>query len=116
MFKYIIAWLSGYLAQRHCYQRHLGALYGFLAWCVALLAIVVIGSHVQQYISFYGHFLSGDHHLVQIASNPASNTVSINAHSEGIIVSTYIIFCLFFLSAFACCLGGHCGMRYIYKK
>src|ERR1700722_7871136 len=31
-------WVSGYLGQRYCVQRHVGCMYGFLTWCVALIA------------------------------------------------------------------------------
>ena len=100
-------WLAGYLGQRHCNKRHLGALYGFLTWCVALILVIFLTSHFQQYISFYAGFLSGSAEMVQ-----ASSASSIS-NASGVIISSYIIFSLFFLGAFACSLGGHCGMRHV---
>lgn len=111
-------WLTGYLGQRHCSKRHLGALYGFLAWCVALIVVVFIASHIQQYVSYYGHFLSGTSEVVQI-TNTGSGTATVTATNltpKGVVISAYVIFSLFFLSAFACCLGGHCGMRHVCKN
>lgn len=109
-------WLTGYLGQRHCFKRHLGALYGFLAWCIALIVTVFLASHVQEYLTFYGHFLSGTTSVVA-ASNPAGNVaVAAGVQTKSLVVSTYIIFVLFFLSAFAMALGGHCGMRHVCKK
>jgi hypothetical protein len=109
-------WLTGYLSQRHCTKRHMGALYGFLAWCVAFLVAIFVTSHIHDYIAFYGHFLSGTTDLVQI--NTPGNAVSVNGdvHSKDVVISTYIIFVLFFLSAFACSLGGHCGMMHVCKE
>jgi hypothetical protein len=111
-------WLTGYLSQRHCVQRHLGALYGFLAWCLALIITIFLAGHVQQYISFYGHFLSGTTDMVVHAASPekAVATVQGDIHTKTLAISTYIIFSLFFLSAFACSLGGHCGARHVCKS
>jgi hypothetical protein len=111
-------WIAGYLSQRHCNKRHLGALYGFLTWCLALIVAIFITSHVQHYISFYGHFLSGTTNLV-LDNTSSANDVTVAANhlqTNSLVISTYIIFSLFFLSAFACSLGGHCGMRHICKE
>lgn len=107
-------WLAGYLGQRHCNKRHLGALYGFLVWCLALIVAVFLTAHVQQYISFYGHFLSGTTDVILNNTSPEKHVAIATSHltSKSLVISTYIVFTLFFLSAFACSLGGHCGMRH----
>lgn len=107
-------WLTGYLGRNYCTERHLGAIYGFLAWCLALIITVFLAARVQEYINFYGHFISGTASSFQ-ASNQVA-TVSTTVSPKGLIISTYIIFVLFFLSAFACSLGGHCGMRHKLKE
>jgi hypothetical protein len=110
-------WLAGYLSQRHCTRRHLGALYGFLVWCLALIITIFLAGHVQQYISFYGHFLSGTTDMVVNASpEKAVAAVQTNMHTKTLAISTYVIFILFFLSAFASSLGGHCGARHICRN
>ena len=111
-------WLTGYLSQRHCNKGHLGALYGFLAWCVALIIGMLIATHAQDYISFYGHFLSGTPDVIQVSSGaPGTGTVTTGEiQTKNLVISTYVIFSLFFLSAFASSLGGHCGMRHVCKK
>jgi hypothetical protein len=111
-------WITGYLSQRHCSKRHLGALYGFLTWCIALIIAIFITSHVQHYISFYGHFLSGTTNVVVDNASSASKVTIAASHvqAQSLVISTYIIFSLFFLSAFACSLGGHCGMRHCCKE
>lgn len=111
-------WIAGYLGQRHCNKHHLGALYGFLAWCVALIVSIFLASHIQQYISFYSHFLSGTTDVVVINNNASTNAMAVtsNMQTQSLVISTYVVFSLFFLSAFAASLGGHCGMRHICKK
>jgi hypothetical protein len=111
-------WIAGYLGSRHCTKRHLGALYGFLTWCVALIAAIFLVNHIQHYLVFYTHFISGTAtpNAIPAAANSMSmvNPVTENQASK-LAISAYIVFCLFFLSAFACSLGGHVGMRYTDK-
>lgn len=110
-------WLTGYLGQQYCKRRHLGALYGFLAWCVSLIIAVFLTSYAQHYIFIYSHALSGTAHLVQVGNmTNAVSDMANNVETKGLVISTYIIFILFFLSAFACSLGGHCGMCHVCKK
>jgi hypothetical protein len=108
-------WLAGYLGNRYCTKRHLGALYGFLTWCLALIITIFLAVHIQDYIKFYTHFISGT--TVSLSNARMGAQLSIPAHqATQIVISTYIVFSLFFLSAFACSLGGHCGMRYVCKN
>jgi hypothetical protein len=125
-------WIAGYLGQRNCNRRHLGALYGFLAWVLALIITIFLASHVQQYLSFYGHSLSGTTDVIVVNAAPAAAPVAAKAvatkaagkmavaatetPAKALAISAYIIFTLFFLSAFAASLGGHCGMRSCCKE
>lgn len=109
-------WLTGYLGNRHCTKRHLGALYGFLAWCVALILMVFIADYMAKYISFYTHFISGTAYTPAIAVSNVTTKIVNTTTEKHLVISTYIVFCLFFLSAFACSLGGHCGMRHVENK
>ena len=108
-------WLAGYLGQRHCSKRHIGALYGFLTWCVALIVTIFLAQYIHNYIIFYTHFISGG--TVSNAMAATSNmAMSASASpTKSVMISTYIVFSLFFLSAFACSLGGHAGMRHVCK-
>lgn len=108
-------WLAGYLGNRYCTKRHLGALYGFLTWCVALIVMIFLADHMQHYISFYTNFISGAS-VTNFPINQTAVQAAVNGpQTSKIVVSTYIVFSLFFLSAFACSLGGHCGMCYVNK-
>lgn len=102
-------WLAGYLGGRYCVKRHLGALYGFLAWCVALIIMVFLAGFIVKYITFYTHFISGTPDVPAAVTKAA---VAATVPENQLVISAYIVFGLFFLSAFACSLGGHCGMRY----
>lgn len=109
-------WLAGYLAKHHCEKRHLGALYGFLAWCVALIISVFLADHFAKYVTFYSHFISGtDVNTVSVSAKGVEATVKA-AIADKAVISTYIVFCLFFLSALAASFGGHCGMRHRCKE
>lgn len=107
-------WLTGYLSKRHCTQAHLGALYGFLAWTLALLVTVFIAAQVQQYISLYGHIIAGTTDMYINAGNVSVTAAKVP--TEHLVTTSYIVFALFFLSAFSCSLGGHCGARHVCCK
>lgn len=106
-------WLAGYLGNRYCTKRHIGALYGFMAWCLALIITIYIGNQLTQYIASYTYFISGYTTMYPMAN--AHNEIAAVGNvtkAEAAMISTYVVFALFFLSAFACSLGGHCGMRH----
>jgi len=107
-------WIAGYLGNRYCTKRHLGALYGFLAWCLALIMMVFLAESMAKYVTFYSHFISGNE-ATAIVANSGIQMASITAPAHQVVVSAYILFALFFLSAFSCSLGGHCGMRHVDK-
>ena len=90
---FVAGWLTGYLSKRHCQECHLGALYGFLAWTVALLITVLIVSQVQQYMSVYGHFITGSTDMVQVSTN--SSNVAVVTTTKHLVATSYIIFALF---------------------
>lgn len=109
-------WITGYLGKHYCSNRHLGMLYGFLAWCVALLISIFLVTHAQQYVTFYGHFISGGSDTIQASSHNIAVSAKAALSEKSLVISTYVIFILFFLSAFSCSLGGHCGMRHRCKN
>lgn len=108
---FVSGWVAGYLGNRHCVGGHLGALYGFLVWCVALILMMFFAEYMMRYVVFYTHFISGTLNTLPSAGSVAALS-NVGAQTK-IVISSYIVFSLFFLSAFACSLGGHCGMRYV---
>jgi hypothetical protein len=109
-------WVSGYLGSRSCSKGHLGALYGFLTWCLALLVMVFIADSMTKYVVFYTHFISGTPVSPAAAATSVANAVKSSVADKSLVVSAYVVFILFFLSAFASSLGGHCGMRHAAKN
>jgi hypothetical protein len=111
-------WVTGYLGKNYCSKRHLGALYGFLTWCIALIITVFLMVHAQQYVTFYGHFLSGTASTFQASTSHGAVAASVATRlpPHSLVISAYVIFVLFFLGAFSCSLGGHCGMRHKCKQ
>jgi len=105
-------WIAGYLGNRACTKRHLGALYGFLTWVVALIALMLIVDNILHYVIVYSHSISG---VMEMSTNKAENMMNQHA-ANSIAMGSYITFILFFLSAFAASLGGHCGMRHVCKE
>jgi hypothetical protein len=110
-------WIAGYLGCRSCSKRHLGALYGFLAWVVALIALMLIVDNILHYVTVYSHSISSVP-VAPVTLNAVANAK--NAMSQqaanSVVISSYVVFIMFFLSAFAASLGGHCGMRHVCKN
>jgi len=107
-------WMAGYLGNRACNKRHLGALYGFLTWVVALIVLMLIVDSILHYVTVYSHSISIVAEMPADAAKHMQNTMNQQAvHSA--VVSSYVLFVLFFLGAFAASLGGHCGMRHVCK-
>lgn len=116
---FVTGWVSGHLAREVCSSRCMGALHGFLAWTVALLIAIFCAGFIQRYIYFYAHVISGAGDTFIQASNTVSTAslrMKMGAHAEGLVVSAWIMFVLFFLGAFAASLGGYCGMLHKPKK
>jgi hypothetical protein len=108
-------WIAGHLGTYYGKKAHLGALYGFLTWCVALIFTIFLTTHIHDYVNYYSHFISGSTAYVSVSKSGAELAVPAPATNQ-LVISAYIIFSLFFLSAFACSLGGHCGMWHECKK
>ncbi len=123
---------AGYLGQKHCTKRNLGALYGFCAWCVALVLTMLLATNMSRYVSFYTDFSRNPTMIVDTAvSHTQVNTVETrtmhpvaNTNKAAVMevktqnavnnlgMTSLLIFVLFALGAFASALGGHCGMNH----
>jgi len=107
-------WLTGYLAKPYNPNRDMGAIYGFLAWTIALILAIFIALPAQHYILYYGQFISGKVRAYSPSVSMNATTAILSEHAN-LVISAYILFILFFLSAFAFSLGGHIGMRHAYQ-
>jgi hypothetical protein len=121
---FLSGWIAGYLGTPFYFAKpYSGILYGFIAWCLALLISVSVASQVGDYVTAYTNVVS---HPVSTSSPTIANppmvveTVSAQAdvrvnksdeadaaHKTGAGLS--IIFILFFIGALSSCVGGHYG-------
>ena len=127
---FVSGWVSGYLGRKYCANRHIGALYGFLAWCVTLLITVTLASNMNQFVaSYYAALSNSSSTIIRTTSNEAApvvkerthvntrnesqSTVTVNAEkaADALSISLFITFFLFLLGAIASCYGGFYGFK-----
>jgi hypothetical protein len=123
-------WVAGYLGRTCCFNRHCGALYGFITWCLSLLLTIVLAVHIGQFMSMRSHSLSHPTATVIVATInddvstlyeknqkrtdfTSNETTAINAEKAGndLGKSLFLTFILFFLGAISSCFGGYCGLK-----
>jgi hypothetical protein len=81
--------------------------------------MIFLAMHTRDIVAFYTHALSGTADTFQVVNAATGNTTTIavtDTTAKQAVLSAYIVFGLFFLSAFAASLGGHCGMRHCCKQ
>jgi hypothetical protein len=114
---------AGYLGRVYCIKRNLGVVYGFVAWCLALLFCVLLTANMGRYVAYYSNFatnpttmtMSLDGGVPMVAADsalPSASSITIDEKqaSNALGLRMLFIFILFFLSALASCCGGHYGM------
>lgn len=117
---FMAGFTAGYLGQPYCVKRNLGVLYGFSAWCVGLVLMVVLTSHITHYVAAYSDFIVHPT-VVEVVNNNVSPValsasgsadVVVNAQktTNNLGITSLLIFILFFVGAVASCFGGHFGM------
>lgn len=114
---FVAGMVAGYLARPFCDTRHLGVLYGFTTWCLALLLTAILATYVGRYVSSYSNFISNPSTIiiteVSPSPEPQSNpAIIMNAQkaTNTFGIGAFIVFVLFFIGAISSCFGGHCGM------
>ena len=124
---------AGYLGQKHCTKRNLGCLYGFCAWCLALILTVLLATNMSRYVNFYTDFSRNPTMVVDTSVSRTQINAPTTKVNRSAVVSTnnatvmdvktqnavnnlgttsLLIFVLFALGALASALGGHCGMNH----
>lgn len=117
---------AGYLGRLYCPQRNLGIIYGFTTWTVALVFSAVIGAQISSYITSYSNAIS---HSVFVSSqdkthssatvtvkntpsaeNVDHKTIKVTASPNMLAWSAFSVFVIFFIGAFASCVGACWGM------
>lgn len=129
---FFAGWVAGYLGRTCCGNRHCGALYGLITWCLSLVLTVLLAAQVGQFMSTRAHALShptstvmlaGTHDNASTLSLTNSADVSAQSTSTQITVvdaekaannlgkSLFLTFILFFIGAVSSCFGGYCGLK-----
>jgi hypothetical protein len=117
---------AGYLGRLHCPKRNLGVIYGFTTWCVALILSAVIGAQISSYVTSYSNAIS---HSVLVSSQDKTHpsttltvkttpsalstgqkTIKLTTSPNGLAWGALSVFAIFFIGAFASCLGACWGM------
>ena len=70
---YTAGWVAGYLGKNHG-NKHLGILYGFATWCLALLVAVALGSSMHRYVDYQNYTMGRS--VVNTSTNPDAPLVS----------------------------------------
>ena len=116
-------WVAGYLGRPYCNACNLGCLYGFFAWCLTLILGVMLSAPLGKFVSSNSGYLTNHQvDLIDYTKNRVGERVAASASADRTdhkTVQTSVndmgkaglaLFSLFFLAAFASCIGGHCGM------
>ncbi len=118
---YFSGYTAGYLGRLYVPKRNMGIIYGFATWSATLLLTVVLTTHIGSYVDSYTTTVT--HNSVQVSQLKAVSEKTSHASDEekqkivtvkqatgGIAVGAFIVFSLFFVGAFASCVGAHHGM------
>lgn len=113
---------SGYLGRLYVPKRNMGAIYGFTTWSASLILTVLLTAHVGSYIDSYSTTVTRNSVVVsQTKAEPAKASRAADEEKQkmavtptqatgGMAVGAFIVFALFFVGAFASCVGAHHGM------
>lgn len=128
-------WIAGYLGRPRSLHRDFGALYGFTAWCAALVLTVLLSANFGKIISYNLAPLQNPSYVLtsvdgnNIMSAPNSsvtnataintltptttnqNVVNAQDAAKNLALTTFLAFVLAFISGIASCIGGHLGFR-----
>jgi hypothetical protein len=126
---YMAGWVAGYIGRPYVARRHLGELYGFITWSLALLLTVMLASHVTKFVSSFNDSfvmhqqapavavttneaapLASQSTVTNVNTGDSTTQTTVNA-AKAVSVSAIVTFFLFFIGALASCFGGCIGMR-----
>lgn len=137
---YFGGYAAGYLGRPFCQHRNIGILYGFVAWCLALILTAILATNIGRYVASYSNFVAGPAIVVVENTAPAGKkemsapkataaetkgkkeakvmqAAEMNQAKEnkavvhGLASASMLIFILFLVGAISSALGGHCGVR-----
>ena len=135
-----LGWVSGYLGSKTatCHSHNAqtddkphcpsGCLYGFTAWCLALILTIFLSAHVGKFISFNRMALIHPNYIVDMQQNFESRPFEINRSSSDnnasiknnvtpeeaaktFALTTFVTFILFLIGALSAIIAGHCAFN-----
>lgn len=126
-----LGWVAGYLGGKHTLfctsgpRCNLGCLYGFLAWCLALILIVLLSTSFEKFVASNTAALSNAPYAMQTVSTvkheagqtakqmttTVNTTVSDEEAAKAVVAFSFVTFLLFFIGALSAVLAGHCGFK-----
>jgi hypothetical protein len=110
---------AGYLGRHYNPRRNLGIVYGFTTWVVALILSALIIGSLSQYAVTYTKAISNvaatSMQQNKEGSSPTmpateNNNLNMATGATALVSSAFVVFVLFFISAFFTCLGACWGM------
>jgi hypothetical protein len=117
--------IAGYLGRPYCERKHIGALYGFISWCLALILMSLVAAQIGDFVARYTNFINQPSNVV-VVNNETTPAVSTSSNSDVVVnaqkatnnlgYSAFLIFVLFFAGAVSSCFGGHLGMACVCNK
>lgn len=115
---FVSGWVAGFLGKP--YRYNFGVLYGFSAWCVALILLIILSgptvhfvTHLTQYVTNNSVVLGTNEmgmNPVQPVQNNTATPAATPENSKDLAKVTFAIFALMFLGAISSCFGGHFGV------
>lgn len=114
--------VAGYLGRPYFNSTrcNLGAVYGFAAWCLALVFMICLTTHIGRYVTYYSGYIAdpstiivvNDQQTPAVTQTPNNKNVVVNAQAATNRAghAAFIMFILFFVGALSSCIGGHLAM------
>lgn len=123
---FMAGYTAGYLGRACCPHPHLGVIYGFTTWTLALIFSALISSHISHYVTAYTNAgsptvsVTADAQtdktsVLTVESTPTTSKVNqkniqVTASQSSVVWAAFSMFILFFVGAFASCVGAYCAM------
>jgi len=128
---FLAGWVSGYLGHAKCSSRKVGILYGFLAWCLALIISIFMTASMGRFIavnqnllndntfvSKLGHSIAqwtppaADAENMRAPKAPEHNLPNLTGQETKVAVkSLFLTFLIFLAGAIMSAYGGYRGIK-----
>lgn len=120
---FLTGWVAGYLGQPYCRDKNMGVLYGFTAWCLALILAALLASTFGHFVTSYAAAMSNppvekvnmttqdNAPMVSENKKETGSEVTVNTEkaANAIGATAFVTFILFFVGALSSCFGGYSG-------